>query len=277
MQLLFESSTEHEGAAGLGILPGDGDAPGVAAAAAHRLEPRHLRAGVAADRGPRRRRGLLPRALVRLPPADASDVVGTSEYGERFVSVVERDNVMAAQFHPEKSSSDGLRMLRNFAAAGGGRGRMILYPAIDIMDGQAVRLVEGRFEDATTYHDDPLEAARSWVEAGARFLHVVDLDGARSGEPNSLEHLRAIVGHRHPDPVRRRPAHGRRRPRRAARRRRARDRRHRRVPRHRLPRRHRRRVRPADRRRRRRQGRHDRHRGLDADDVSCPPSRRSSA
>ncbi len=70
---------------------------------------------------------------------------------------------------------------------------MILYPAIDILDGRAVRLVEGRFEDATTYHDDPLEAARSWVEAGARFLHVVDLDGARSGEPRALEHLRRIV------------------------------------------------------------------------------------
>ena len=49
-------------------------------------------------------------------PADASDVVGTGEYGERFVSVVERDNVMAAQFHPEKSSTDGLQMLKNFAA-----------------------------------------------------------------------------------------------------------------------------------------------------------------
>jgi phosphoribosylformimino-5-aminoimidazole carboxamide ribotide isomerase len=70
---------------------------------------------------------------------------------------------------------------------------MILYPAIDILDGRAVRLVEGRFEDATTYHDDPLEAAKSWVDAGARFLHVVDLDGARSGEPRSLEHLRRIV------------------------------------------------------------------------------------
>ena len=70
---------------------------------------------------------------------------------------------------------------------------MILYPAIDIMDGQAVRLVEGKFEDSTTYHDDPLEAAKSWVDAGARFLHVVDLDGARSGEPKSLEHLRRIV------------------------------------------------------------------------------------
>ena len=70
---------------------------------------------------------------------------------------------------------------------------MILYPAIDIMEGQAVRLVEGRFEDSTTYHDDPLEAARSWVGAGARFLHVVDLDGARAGSPKSLEHLRRIV------------------------------------------------------------------------------------
>jgi phosphoribosylformimino-5-aminoimidazole carboxamide ribotide isomerase len=70
---------------------------------------------------------------------------------------------------------------------------MILYPAIDIMDGQAVRLVEGVFEDATTYHADPLDAARSWVDAGARFLHVVDLDGARSGAPKSLDHLRRIV------------------------------------------------------------------------------------
>ena len=70
---------------------------------------------------------------------------------------------------------------------------MILYPAIDIMGGRAVRLVQGRFEDATTYHDDPLEAAQSWVAAGARYLHVVDLDGAKDGEPRSIEHLRRIV------------------------------------------------------------------------------------
>ena len=70
---------------------------------------------------------------------------------------------------------------------------MILYPAIDILDGKAVRLVQGRFEDSTTYHDDPLQAARSWVDAGARYLHVVDLDGARDGEPRSIEHLRRIV------------------------------------------------------------------------------------
>ena len=70
---------------------------------------------------------------------------------------------------------------------------MIVYPAIDILDGKAVRLVQGRFEDSTIYHDDPLDAAQSWVEAGARFLHVVDLDGARSGEPQSIEHLRRIA------------------------------------------------------------------------------------
>ena len=70
---------------------------------------------------------------------------------------------------------------------------MILYPAIDIMNGQAVRLVQGRFEDATTYNDSPLAAAQAWVDAGARFLHVVDLDGAKAGEPQSLEHLREIV------------------------------------------------------------------------------------
>ena len=70
---------------------------------------------------------------------------------------------------------------------------MILYPAIDIQGGRAVRLVQGRFEDETVYADDPLDAARDWVAAGARALHVVDLDGARSGEPRSLEHLERIA------------------------------------------------------------------------------------
>ena len=71
---------------------------------------------------------------------------------------------------------------------------MILYPAIDILDGRAVRLVEGDFEQQTVYADDPAAAAQAWVAAGARFLHVVDLDGARHGEPRSIEHLRRIVG-----------------------------------------------------------------------------------
>jgi phosphoribosylformimino-5-aminoimidazole carboxamide ribotide isomerase len=70
---------------------------------------------------------------------------------------------------------------------------VILFPAIDIQGGRAVRLVQGRFEDETVYRDDPLEAARDWVAAGARSLHVVDLDGAREGEPRSLAHLERIA------------------------------------------------------------------------------------
>lgn len=70
---------------------------------------------------------------------------------------------------------------------------MILYPAIDIAEGKAVRLVRGDFSAKTVYEDDPLEAARSWVEAGARFLHIVDLDGARTGTPASLGHLERIA------------------------------------------------------------------------------------
>jgi phosphoribosylformimino-5-aminoimidazole carboxamide ribotide isomerase len=70
---------------------------------------------------------------------------------------------------------------------------VILYPAIDIRGGKAVRLTHGRFDAETVYHDDPLEAARSWVQAGARFLHVVDLDGAKAGVPASIDHLRRIV------------------------------------------------------------------------------------
>ena len=70
---------------------------------------------------------------------------------------------------------------------------MIFLPAIDIRDGKAVRLEQGHFDRETVYVDDPLEAARSWVQAGAKALHVVDLDGARWGEPRSIEHLRRIV------------------------------------------------------------------------------------
>jgi phosphoribosylformimino-5-aminoimidazole carboxamide ribotide isomerase len=70
---------------------------------------------------------------------------------------------------------------------------VILYPAIDILEGQAVRLTQGDFDDRTVYRDSPLEAARSWVAEGARFLHVVDLDGARTGTPQNLHHVEQIA------------------------------------------------------------------------------------
>jgi phosphoribosylformimino-5-aminoimidazole carboxamide ribotide isomerase len=70
---------------------------------------------------------------------------------------------------------------------------MILLPAIDILDGKAVRLARGDFDQQTVYDADPLDAARRWVQAGARGLHVVDLDGAREGVPANLEHIRRIA------------------------------------------------------------------------------------
>jgi phosphoribosylformimino-5-aminoimidazole carboxamide ribotide isomerase len=70
---------------------------------------------------------------------------------------------------------------------------MILYPAIDIRDGKAVRLARGEFGAETVYDADPLEAARRWVADGARTLHIVDLDGARTGEPANLDHVRRIT------------------------------------------------------------------------------------
>jgi phosphoribosylformimino-5-aminoimidazole carboxamide ribotide isomerase len=70
---------------------------------------------------------------------------------------------------------------------------MILLPAIDILEGKAVRLARGSFDEQTVYDADPLEAALRWVKGGARALHVVDLDGARSGAPANLEHVRRIT------------------------------------------------------------------------------------
>jgi phosphoribosylformimino-5-aminoimidazole carboxamide ribotide isomerase len=68
-----------------------------------------------------------------------------------------------------------------------------LYPAIDILGGHAVRLTKGDFAAKKVYDQDPLSAARAFAEEGARYLHVVDLDGARSGEPVNLEHVHAIA------------------------------------------------------------------------------------
>jgi phosphoribosylformimino-5-aminoimidazole carboxamide ribotide isomerase len=63
-----------------------------------------------------------------------------------------------------------------------------------MLGGKAVRLVKGDFDAKKVYDEDPLSAASGWVSAGARALHIVDLDGARDGAPVNLEHLRRIAG-----------------------------------------------------------------------------------
>jgi phosphoribosylformimino-5-aminoimidazole carboxamide ribotide isomerase len=70
---------------------------------------------------------------------------------------------------------------------------MLLIPAIDLKDGQCVRLRQGRMEDDTVFSDNPLEMAARWVAAGARRLHLVDLNGAFAGEPVNGAAIRAIA------------------------------------------------------------------------------------
>lgn len=74
---------------------------------------------------------------------------------------------------------------------------MIVLPAIDVLGGRAVRLHRGEYGASTVYEDRPIDAAARWVEQGAEFLHVVDLDGAREGRPVNLaaiEEIAAAVG-----------------------------------------------------------------------------------
>lgn len=70
---------------------------------------------------------------------------------------------------------------------------MILYPAIDIRGGQAVRLTQGDYDRETAYDADPVDAAKRWAGEGAEYLHVVDLDGAKAGKPQNLEAMQRIA------------------------------------------------------------------------------------
>ncbi|MTI01741.1 1-(5-phosphoribosyl)-5-[(5-phosphoribosylamino)methylideneamino]imidazole-4-carboxamide isomerase [Roseibium sp. RKSG952] len=70
---------------------------------------------------------------------------------------------------------------------------MILYPAIDLKDGQAVRLLRGEMDKATVFNDDPAAQARAFVEAGCEWLHLVDLNGAFAGEPVNAAPVEAIL------------------------------------------------------------------------------------
>ncbi|MHB1515576.1 MAG: 1-(5-phosphoribosyl)-5-[(5-phosphoribosylamino)methylideneamino]imidazole-4-carboxamide isomerase [Acidiferrobacteraceae bacterium] len=70
---------------------------------------------------------------------------------------------------------------------------MLLIPAIDLKDGKCVRLRQGRMEDDTVFSDDPLAIASRWVQAGARRLHIVDLNGAFAGKPVNAEVVHEIA------------------------------------------------------------------------------------
>jgi len=69
---------------------------------------------------------------------------------------------------------------------------MIIIPAIDLKDGKCVRLLQGKKDEVTVYSDDPPSMARQWQDLGGELLHVVDLDGAFTGEQHNFEHIKAI-------------------------------------------------------------------------------------
>ncbi len=70
---------------------------------------------------------------------------------------------------------------------------MKIFPAIDILDGKAVRLSQGRLDAVTVYNDDPVDQARIWADGGAEWIHVVDLDGAVVGEPQNIDIIERIA------------------------------------------------------------------------------------
>ncbi|SFL79414.1 1-(5-phosphoribosyl)-5-[(5-phosphoribosylamino)methylideneamino]imidazole-4-carboxamide isomerase [Pelosinus propionicus] len=70
---------------------------------------------------------------------------------------------------------------------------MIVFPAIDIRNGKCVRLTEGRFDKETIFADNPLDMAVQWVNQGAEYLHLVDLDGALAGRPVNLDVIANII------------------------------------------------------------------------------------
>ncbi len=87
---------------------------------------------------------------------------------------------------------------------------MQIFPAIDIRGGQCVRLRQGDYQQETVFGADPAAMAKRWVEEGADILHIVDLDGAKEGQPINGASIRAIVeSERRALPTWRRLAHGR--------------------------------------------------------------------
>ncbi|MBZ4644995.1 MAG: phosphoribosylformimino-5-aminoimidazole carboxamide ribotide isomerase [Petroclostridium sp.] len=70
---------------------------------------------------------------------------------------------------------------------------MVIYPAIDIKQGKCVRLVQGKFSDVTVYSDNPVQMAKKWEQLGAKYIHLVDLDGALTGQSVNSEIIKEIV------------------------------------------------------------------------------------
>ena len=132
-------------------------------------------------------------------PSQYIDV--TSDYSIEVPAMIHKDNVYGAQFHPEKFRDIRLRYflksLQGYVKLEASEnkdflvrrmvGEMQILPAIDIKDGQAVRLFKGDFNQQTVVNPDVIEQAKTFKDAGIQFIHVVDLDGALDGRATNRD------------------------------------------------------------------------------------------
>ena len=196
LQLLFDSTTELGGAAGLGLLPGE-----VAELDAEGLKVPHIGwSPVRWERDSRLTEGIETGTPFYFVHSFAPAARGGRPARHRRVRRPLRLRGRARQRlrrpvpprEVERRGPAAALQLRRGLRPGSGH-RVILYPAIDIRGGNAVRLLQGDYERETAYDADPVDAASRWAEEGAEFLHVVDLDGARAGKPRNLDAVRRIA------------------------------------------------------------------------------------
>ena len=186
MQLLFEKSYEYGEHAGLGLIPG-AVCPLADDLADPNLKVPHI-GWNALDIVPGRENDPLFKYIKNgeyvyyvhsyYAKNCAASTLATSEYSIPVTGAVRQGLVYGTQFHPEKSGDTGLRLLK---------------AAIDLRGGQAVRLYQGDYDQMTVYNADPVAQAQQFIDAGAKYLHVVDLDGAKDDTTANMQTIAAIA------------------------------------------------------------------------------------